>query len=327
MAATAALAAPGPKSREQIIEQAVSLKGTPYVWAGTTREGFDCSGFIYRMMLNGGYQVPRMADEQFYATQRVQRRDLRRGDLVFFTTYMPGPSHVGIFLGEGKFIHASSAGGGVIVSQMRDGYYSKAFIGGGRPEGYPAPDGGQAVAAAPKPRPAAAVAVATPGPVAAAKISAAAAAESAWHPPMALGPVTAAPSPLEPVASAPTPEEPVAAAPSPAEPVAAAVASASPGGPTLAVAASYAVELAPEVFAPAEPSLEGRATPSPGAPVVITDGGPPTMVASAPSPPPDQGVLPGDLSVPRGLQVNLAPLDQVWKYLSSWWATTERPGT
>ena len=301
IAATAALAAPGPKSREQIIEQAVSLKGTPYVWAGTTREGFDCSGFIYRMMLNGGYEMPRMADEQFYATQRVQRRDLRRGDLVFFTTYMPGPSHVGIFLGEGKFIHASSAGGGVIVSQMRDGYYSKAFIGGGRPEGYPAPDGGQAVAAAPRPSPAAA----RPGPVAAARISAAAAAESAWHPPMAL--------------------EPVAAAPSPAEPVAAAVE--SPGVPTLAMAASYALELAPEVFGPAEPSLEGGPTPSPGAPVVITDGGPPTMVASAPSPPPTQGVLPADLAVPRGLQVNLGPLDQVWTFLSSWWATTERPGT
>lgn len=146
----AALAVPERKSREELIDHATKFKGTPYVWAGTSKKGFDCSGYIYAMMRDSGYEVPRMADEQFEATQRVERKDLKRGDLVFFTTYMPGPSHVGIYLGEGRFIHASSAGGGVIVSQMNDGYYSKAFIGGGRPDGYPAPDG-QAVAVAPSP--------------------------------------------------------------------------------------------------------------------------------------------------------------------------------
>jgi hypothetical protein len=139
-------------SRNDVVGLAKSYMGVPYVWAGTSKNGFDCSGFIYEVFRANGYTIPRMADEQFYATRRVQKKeDLRVGDLVFFTTYMPGPSHVGIYLGDGKFIHASSAGGGVITSQLRDGYYSEAFLGGGRPEGYPEPHGApQAVAVEPR---------------------------------------------------------------------------------------------------------------------------------------------------------------------------------
>jgi hypothetical protein len=77
-----------------------------------------------------------MADEQFEASQRVGKESLLPGDMVFFTTYLPGPSHAGIYLGEGNFVHASSAGEGVVVSQLETGYYAERFLGGGRPAGW-----------------------------------------------------------------------------------------------------------------------------------------------------------------------------------------------
>jgi hypothetical protein len=120
-----------------VVAVAEAFAGLPYVWAGTSAQsGFDCSGYIYEVMRLNGYAVPRMADHQFEESRRVEKADLKRGDMVFFTTYLPGPSHVGIYLGDGEFIHASSAGEGVVVSQLRDGYYAERFLGGGRPDGW-----------------------------------------------------------------------------------------------------------------------------------------------------------------------------------------------
>jgi hypothetical protein len=124
---------------EQVLSLANSFRGTPYVWAGIGDGGFDCSGFVHTVMKENGYNVPRMADEQFYATTRVAREALEPGDLVFFTTYLPGPSHVGIYQGNGKFVHASSAKESVVVSDLSRGYYAERFIGGGRPAGYQPP--------------------------------------------------------------------------------------------------------------------------------------------------------------------------------------------
>lgn len=123
-----------PQPASNVVRVAKVFKGLPYVWAGTTPEsGFDCSGYVYEVMRLNGYSVPRMADHQFEASTRVEKAALRAGDMVFFTTYLPGPSHVGIYLGDGEFIHASSAAEGVVVSQLRDGYYAERFLGGGRP--------------------------------------------------------------------------------------------------------------------------------------------------------------------------------------------------
>jgi hypothetical protein len=138
-----ATASPQPAGR--VLSVAKSFLGLPYVWAGTEpTAGFDCSGYTYEVMRLNGYEIPRMADEQFEATRRVAYKDLQPGDLVFFTTYLPGPSHVGFYLGEGEFIHASSAAEGVVASSLASGYYRERFLGGGRPEGW---KGGRALAA------------------------------------------------------------------------------------------------------------------------------------------------------------------------------------
>lgn len=131
------LASTQPQPPERIVNTARSFEGLPYVWAGTSpTEGFDCSGFVHEVMRLNGYSVPRMADHQFEKSDRVSREELRPGDMVFFETYLPGPSHVGFYLGEDQFIHASSSGRGVIVSNMNSSYYSTRFIGGGRPPGW-----------------------------------------------------------------------------------------------------------------------------------------------------------------------------------------------
>lgn len=127
-----------PQPPQKVLAVAKAFMGIPYVWAGNQpSSGFDCSGYAYEVMRLNGYEIPRMADQQFEETRRVKYTDLRPGDLVFFQTYLPGPSHVGFFLGEGKFIHASSAAEGVVVSRLDKGYYRERFLGGGRPEGWP----------------------------------------------------------------------------------------------------------------------------------------------------------------------------------------------
>lgn len=124
-----------PQPAAKVVETAKQFLGLPYVWAGASPvNGFDCSGYTYEVFRLNGYTIPRMADIQFHETERVSRDNLRAGDLVFFTTYLEGPSHVGIYLENGDFIHASSAGEGVIISNLDTGYYKERFLGGGRPE-------------------------------------------------------------------------------------------------------------------------------------------------------------------------------------------------
>jgi len=106
--------------------------GVPYRWGGTGGNGFDCSGFIYAMFRQFGITLPRTSFEMFGVGQPVSSSDLRPGDLVFFTTYRPGPSHVGIYLGAGQFIHASSAGGPVRTGSLHAGYSRTRFIGARR---------------------------------------------------------------------------------------------------------------------------------------------------------------------------------------------------
>ncbi|MDR7414924.1 MAG: LysM peptidoglycan-binding domain-containing protein [Armatimonadota bacterium] len=107
--------------------------GVPYRWGGTGAGGFDCSGFVYAMFQRFGIPLPRTSFEMFGVGRPVSLSELEPGDLVFFTTYRPGPSHVGIYLGGGSFIHASSAGGRVRVDSLQDGYYRARFVGARRP--------------------------------------------------------------------------------------------------------------------------------------------------------------------------------------------------
>jgi cell wall-associated NlpC family hydrolase len=114
-----------------IINTATRYMGTPYRWAGTSPSGFDCSGFVMTVYSMNGLSIRRMADEQYYGGNKLRKEELMPGDLVFFTTYGPGVTHVGIYMGEEKFIHASSRHG-VTISSLNDPYYKARFLGGCR---------------------------------------------------------------------------------------------------------------------------------------------------------------------------------------------------
>lgn len=121
------------KERLALVDSARKELGVPYVWGGTSSAGYDCSGYIYTMYAQRGIELPRMADEQFYAGVPVAKDDLQPGDLVFFETYMPGPSHAGIYVGNGRFVHASSGAGEVTETPLDKEYYVERFLGARRP--------------------------------------------------------------------------------------------------------------------------------------------------------------------------------------------------
>ncbi|HEX6335160.1 MAG TPA: NlpC/P60 family protein [Flavisolibacter sp.] len=104
--------------------------GTRYRLGGTTRNGIDCSALMQVFFSSlYGVAIPRTAREQYKFTRRISRTELREGDLVFFNT-IGGVSHVGMYLANNKFVHASTSG--VTISDLFDDYYSKRFIGVGR---------------------------------------------------------------------------------------------------------------------------------------------------------------------------------------------------
>lgn len=111
-----------------VVNTAKKYIGVPYVWGGTTASGFDCSGFIKSVYGMHGIDVRRLADEQYYGGKKLKRSDLVVGDLVFFSTYEPGVSHVGIYVGDNKFIHASSSRG-VTIDSLDAEYYRNAYVG------------------------------------------------------------------------------------------------------------------------------------------------------------------------------------------------------
>ena len=116
----------------QIVQMAQQYMGTPYVWGGSRPGGFDCSGFIYYIYGQFGISLPRMSDGQFEMGRAISGDNLLPGDLVFFTTYEPGASHVGIYLGGGRFIHASSAAGEVTITPLGKSYYQERYLGARR---------------------------------------------------------------------------------------------------------------------------------------------------------------------------------------------------
>lgn len=107
-------------------KKALSFIGTPYVWGGTSPRGFDCSGFVQYAFHKVGIRIPRTADVQFAVAKKIKGSP-QRGDLVFFQTYAPGASHVGIYLDHGKFVQA--AGHGVRVARLSDPYWKHRYIG------------------------------------------------------------------------------------------------------------------------------------------------------------------------------------------------------
>lgn len=105
--------------------------GTPYRLGGTTKKGVDCSAFSQFLFASVyGLSIPRTSKEQYNITSRISRTQLNEGDLIFFNT-RGGISHVGVYLQNNKFVHASTSGG-VMISDVYDEYWAKKFVGVGR---------------------------------------------------------------------------------------------------------------------------------------------------------------------------------------------------
>ena len=157
-AAIAAGQAPGPQALKAI-EEASKYMGTDYKWGGSTPQtGFDCSGLMQWSYAQSGVQIPRVTYTQIEApngTEIANRSDLKPGDLIFFENE-GDVHHVGMYLGDQKFLHAPSTGDVVKVSSLDEPYFSGQFAGGRRF------DAGAPVAAAPAGAPVAAVAAAAP---------------------------------------------------------------------------------------------------------------------------------------------------------------------
>jgi len=116
------------------VQAAYAFRGTRYVMGGTSRSGFDCSGFVrYILGATDGVALPRTATEQYYHGAPIPDGQLQPGDLVFFkNTYKRGISHVGIYAGAGKFIHAANAHKGVRMDSLAEGYYVAHYAGARR---------------------------------------------------------------------------------------------------------------------------------------------------------------------------------------------------
>ncbi|HEY6839363.1 MAG TPA: NlpC/P60 family protein [Geobacteraceae bacterium] len=111
---------------------AYGFLGTRYRFGGSSRSGIDCSSFVQKVFREMEVSLPRTAREQFEVGDRVAVGDLQKGDLVFFRTYASYPSHVGIYLGNNRMIHASSRDRRVVISTMNTPYYRSRFIGAKR---------------------------------------------------------------------------------------------------------------------------------------------------------------------------------------------------
>lgn len=128
--------------RERLILFAKKMMDIPYRFGGNSFFGIDCSGFVQKVYRIVGINLPRSARQQFEEGEPVDEADLSIGDLVFFKTYAPFPSHVGIYLGDDLFIHASSIKKKVTIDSLKTPFYLKRFIGAKRVIGVEEREGG-----------------------------------------------------------------------------------------------------------------------------------------------------------------------------------------
>lgn len=115
-----------------LMETAYNQIGKPYVWGGNGPNVFDCSGFTVYCYKSIGVTLPRVAEDQAKVGAAVAKANLQPGDLLFFNTNGVNISHVGMYVGNGEFIHASSGSGCITVSQLSNSYYTRTYVGARR---------------------------------------------------------------------------------------------------------------------------------------------------------------------------------------------------
>jgi len=119
------------RDKQKLLADAKLFKGGRYVWGGTTPEGFDCSGYVQYLYKKNNISLPRTAWAQSQKGEVVALEDLQKGDLLFFLTDKTRGipvTHVGIYIGNGDFIHAASKKKGIIISPLTHGSYAKTFV-------------------------------------------------------------------------------------------------------------------------------------------------------------------------------------------------------
>jgi cell wall-associated NlpC family hydrolase len=104
----------------------------PYRLGGADPEGFDCSGLVRYVFAQYGLLVPRVVEEQYQVGEKVKPKDIKPGDLLFFSTKGPGASHVAIAVGEDRFVHAPNSRGVVRVEALTSDYWGSHYIGARR---------------------------------------------------------------------------------------------------------------------------------------------------------------------------------------------------
>lgn len=125
-------ARPGSATTERVVEVALDMRGQPYRWGGEGPGGFDCSGLVHYAYARAGIRVPRTTDGQYEAIRRMYLHQLAPGDLVFFrTTSSVSATHVGIFIGGSRFVHALNESKPVHISRLDNHYWRQRVIAAG----------------------------------------------------------------------------------------------------------------------------------------------------------------------------------------------------
>lgn len=115
----------------RIIATSKKYIGVPYLWGGTTPKGFDCSGFVQYVFNAHGISLPRTSREQYTVGTYISTSNLQPGDLVFFNTSGSGVSHVGLYIGDGQFIHSASSKG-IVIANLFSTYWMNYYLGARR---------------------------------------------------------------------------------------------------------------------------------------------------------------------------------------------------